>query len=64
MDKEPKNIHLGLLLWTLWHHQGSQSPVGQPIRRALVIDPHAAMTAEQIREGGEAVRLVMEQSQK
>lgn len=40
----------GLLLWTLYHHQGGSSAVGQPIRKALGIGEHAHLTAEQITE--------------
>lgn len=32
------------LLWVLWHHQGSSSPVGQPIRFALGIGAHERLT--------------------
>jgi hypothetical protein len=45
----------GLLLWALWHHQGSSSPVGQPIRAALGIDKFAQMSADEIRAGSAAV---------
>jgi hypothetical protein len=41
----------GCLLWLLWHHQGSSSPIGQPIRRALGIDRYAPMTEAQIEAG-------------
>lgn len=41
----------GLLLWTLYHHQGGSSDIGQPIRRALGIGQHDRMTDEQIAEG-------------
>lgn len=44
----------GLLLWALYHHQGSSSEVGQPIRSALGIDVHAPLTAEQLRDAREA----------
>lgn len=37
-----------LLYWVLYHHQGSSSHIGQPIRRALGIGQHDAMTDEQI----------------
>jgi hypothetical protein len=40
----------GALLWALYHHQGGNSPVGQPIRTLLGIDRFAAMTSEQIEE--------------
>lgn len=37
----------GAALWALMHHQGGSSPVGQPLRKALGIAPHADMTQEQ-----------------
>ena len=37
-----------LLLWSLYHHQGGSSKVGQPIRRLLGIEQHAELTPEQI----------------
>lgn len=40
----------GLLLWALYHHQGSGSEVGQPIRAALGIGQYARLTPDQIRE--------------
>jgi hypothetical protein len=40
----------GLLLWTLYHHQGGSSSVGQPIRKALGIGEHAHLTADQVVE--------------
>jgi len=46
-SNEVMQMH-GLLLWALYHHQGASSPVGQPIRRALGIDPHAPLTAVQL----------------
>lgn len=36
------------LLWTLWHHQGGSSNVGQPIRRLLGIGQHDNLTPEQV----------------
>lgn len=44
----------GLLLWTLYHHQGGSCEIGQPIRQALGIGQHDRMTEEQIAEGKEA----------
>lgn len=41
----------GVLLWTLWHHQGGSSPIGQPIRRALGMGQFDPMTPEQIECG-------------
>lgn len=38
----------GLLLWALYHHQGGSSQIGQPIRRALGIGQHDALTKDQI----------------
>jgi hypothetical protein len=38
-----------LLVWTLWHHQGGSSPVGQPIRAALGIDRFARIPSEDLR---------------
>ena len=35
------------LLFCLWHHQGHNSKIGQPIRRALGIMPTEIMTDEQ-----------------
>jgi hypothetical protein len=40
----------GLLLWSLYHHQGSSSEVGQPIRKYLHIGSNAAMTSVQLYE--------------
>ena len=36
------------LLFALWHHQGSSSQVGQPIRAMLGIGEHDALTPEQL----------------
>lgn len=40
-----------LLLWTLYHHQGGSSDIGQPIRSALGMGQYDRMTDEQIAEG-------------
>ena len=48
-ESELRNIR-GLLLWSLYHHQGGSSTVGQPIRKYLGIGEHDAMTREQITE--------------
>ena len=48
-----------LLLWALWHHQGASSPVGQPIRAALGIGPHDALTVGQVHAGSDAVARLM-----
>lgn len=47
---EAAERYRGLLLWTLYHHQGGSSDIGQPIRRALGIGQHDHLTAEQIAE--------------
>jgi len=47
----------GLLLWTLYHHQGGHSEVGQPIRRALGIGQYDHMTPEQIEAAKDAAKL-------
>lgn len=49
----------GLLLWALYHHQGGSSPVGQPIRKALGIGCHHAMTVGQIRAASDAAAQAM-----
>jgi hypothetical protein len=36
------------LLWVLWHHQGGNSAVGQPIRFALGMGQHDRLTDEQV----------------
>ena len=46
---EHMHMHKGMLLWILYHHQGAKSPIGQPIRRVLGIEQHAALTTEQVR---------------
>lgn len=38
------------MLFALWHHQGGSSNIGQPIRAALGIGPHAPLTKDQIEE--------------
>jgi len=40
-----------LLLWVLYHHQGGSSHIGQPIRKALGIEPYADLTNAQIERG-------------
>lgn len=47
----------GLLLWTLYHHQGGSSDIGQPIRRALGIGQHDRLTDEQIAAGKSAAAM-------
>ena len=44
-----EHMHKGMLLWILYHHQGGKCPIGQPIRRVLGIEQHAALTTEQVR---------------
>lgn len=39
---------LGELLQTLWHHQGFNSEIGQPIRELLGMEPAGRMTAAQV----------------
>lgn len=41
------------LLWTLWHHQGGSSHIGQPIRKLLSIGQHDRLTDEQIAQAKE-----------
>lgn len=41
------------MLWSLYHHQGSSSVVGQPIRKLLIIGQHDRLTAEQLRAAEE-----------
>ena len=48
-----------LLLWALWHHQGASSAVGQPIRVALGIGPHDALTVGQVHAGSDVVARLM-----
>jgi len=38
------------LLWVLWHHQGGNSPVGQPIRFALGMGQHDRLNEHQLAE--------------
>jgi hypothetical protein len=38
------------LLWVLWHHQGSSSKVGQPIRFALGMGAHDHLNDHQVAE--------------
>lgn len=49
IEHHPKRQQMeGALLWTLWHHQGGSSHIGQPIRKLLGIGQHDRMTDEQI----------------
>jgi hypothetical protein len=52
-----EHMHKGMLLWILYHHQGAKSPIGQPIRRVLGIEPHAALTTEQVRYADTVARM-------
>lgn len=38
------------MLYVLYHHQGAHSPIGQPLRKALGIDPTAQLTTAQLNE--------------
>lgn len=42
------HVRLAPLLWLLWNHQGSGSPVGQPIRKYLGMGQFQGMTKEQV----------------
>lgn len=53
------NLLRGLLLLALYHHQGANSVVGQPIRQALGIGQYDRMTDEQIATAKEAAKLGM-----
>lgn len=46
--KEKLQRYEGLLLWTLYHHQGASSPIGQPIRSALEMGEHDDLTHDQV----------------
>jgi hypothetical protein len=49
IEHHPKRQQMeSALLWTLWHHQGGSSHIGQPIRKLLGIGQHDRMTDEQI----------------
>lgn len=51
IDHHPKRLQMeAALLWTLYHHQGGSSPIGQPIRRLLGIGQHDPLTAEQLEQ--------------
>ena len=51
LEHHPKRDRMeSALLWTLYHHQGGSSHIGQPIRRLLGIDPHAHLTSEQVQQ--------------
>ena len=51
IEHHPKRQQMeSALLWTLWHHQGGSSHIGQPIRKLLGIGQHERMTDEQIQQ--------------
>lgn len=51
IEHHPKRKQMeSALLWTLWHHQGGSSHIGQPIRKLLGIGQHDRMTDEQIEQ--------------
>ena len=51
IEHHPKRQQMeAALLWTLWHHQGGSSHIGQPIRKLLGIGQHDRLTDEQIAE--------------
>ena len=51
IEHHPKRQQMeGALLWTLYHHQGGSSHIGQPIRKLLGIGQHDRLTEEQVAE--------------
>lgn len=49
IEHHPKRQQMeSALLWTLYHHQGASSHIGQPIRKLLGISQHDRMTEEQL----------------
>ena len=54
LRKEREDME-GLLLWALWHHQGSGSPVGRPIRKFLGMEQHQALLVGQTHHAREVV---------
>lgn len=49
IEHHPKRQQMeDALLWTLYHHQGGSSRIGQPIRKLLNIGQFDHMTSEQI----------------
>jgi len=51
IEHHPKRQQMeAALLWTLYHHQGGSSHIGQPIRKILGIGQHERMTDEQIQQ--------------
>lgn len=54
IEHHPKRQQMeSALLWTLYHHQGGSSHIGQPIRKLLGIGQHDRMTDEQIAQAKE-----------
>lgn len=56
-DKELENLR-GLLLWALYNHQGGNSTIGQPIRKALGIGKFDGLTSEQIEKAQIAAGII------
>jgi hypothetical protein len=55
--RQAANAMEALLLWALYHHQGGNSAVGQPIRRMLGYGPHEHLRPEHVeRAKAEAAR--------
>lgn len=49
IEHHPKRQQMeAALLWTLYHHQGGSSHIGQPIRKLLGIGQHDRLTDEQL----------------
>ncbi|PPU32112.1 hypothetical protein XspCFBP7912_13125 [Xanthomonas sp. CFBP 7912] len=46
------------IAWVLWHHQGGSSAIGQPLRYALGMGDHEALSAQQISEAKRYADLV------
>lgn len=54
IEHHPKRQQMeAALLWTLYHHQGGSSHIGQPIRKLLGIGQHDRLTNEQIAQAKE-----------
>ncbi len=52
IEHHPKRQQMeAALLWTLYHHQGGSSHIGQPIRKLLGIGEHDRLTDEQLAQG-------------
>ena len=48
------------LCFTLWHHQGGSSTIGQQVRPLLGLGPYERMTAEQI-EAAKRVEVMVDE---